>query len=262
MDTAAADPMRDAWEAMRILSAWEQHPAAAVLDAAQDVPAHLYRALAGRWLLLSPLDRADLCTLALMGDTLARYGPAALKTDGGPRIAPILSESAHFAALAEPGQCPAPSDRARAVTQAAAHLTRYQQLTTQWQTAVLMRLTPPQTTTNRLLSALPEFVPPAPEPDTGTRLETVLSDAEERADAGEDPQVTPPRTIGTMCSLLSKLPVEWQQQVMRRTGVGLNPLQALADVVHAPLRAPKALVRCGGPAIPDITQGADAGGTR
>lgn len=166
---SAADPMRAADDAMRVLQTWEQHPPTDVLDAVWAAPIHLQRALAGQWWALPPLDRADLYALRIAAEDLGEHGPAALEKDGAARLAPIITECAYFAGLAEPERQHDPSERQHAVRRAADHLTAYRRLTPDQQAGVLSLLTPEETTTTRMLGSLTAYVPPVPDPDAGTR---------------------------------------------------------------------------------------------
>lgn len=274
METAA-DPMSAAREALRVLEAWEQHPATAVIDAARDTPLHLYRALSGRWRGLTLLERADLYTLVGEGETLARYGPRALEAEGAERLAPVVDECRYFAALAAGEDSGIVAERRRRDQLAQSRLNGYRRLGPGWQALVLYELTPPEEAEERLLSALAAFIPRLPRPGGGARLEAALSGVEQRTDRGGDaPPVevrgeqgerapgTLPRIAGTLRNVLSTLPMEWQQQVMRRVDDGLTPLQAIGQALTAKLRADASDPSSGVPHGVDLAAAGGAGGVR
>ncbi|WP_033286939.1 hypothetical protein [Streptomyces sp. NRRL F-525] len=272
---SAADPMRAAREALRVLDAWEQHPATAVIDAARDAPLHLYRVLSGRWRGLTLLERADLYTLVGEGETLARYGPLALKSEGAERLAPVRDECRYFAALAAGEDSGVVAERRCRDQLAQSRLNGYRRLGPGWQARVLHELTPPEEAEERLLSALAAFIPRLPRPGGGARLEAALSGVEQQADRGEEappvagrgdkgerPPGTVPRIAGTLRNVLSTLPVEWQQQVMRRIDDGLTPLQAIGRALTAKLRADASDPSSGVPHGVDLAVVGGSGGVR
>ncbi|MEV7004190.1 hypothetical protein AB0N62_42165 [Streptomyces sp. NPDC093982] len=237
MTTVTDDPIRDAGTALAILEERQQYPTIEVLEAAYAVPIHLRRALAPQWQTLPLLDRADLYALRIACQDVEQLGSAAMEKDGPARLAPIITEGRYFLGIADPTRQTDTSDRDRAVRRAATNIAVYERLREADQAAVLGQLTPPDATTARLLSALPDYVAPLPAPVAGAQLETVLSEAEKRTGSEDEPPSAPDRLALSMRKGMANLAGEWQQQIMRRIGAGVTPIDAIRAALRAHIRA-------------------------
>ncbi|WP_432198333.1 hypothetical protein [Streptomyces sp. bgisy027] len=237
MITGTDTPTRDAGTAVKLLEEWHQHPAADVLDAAFAVPIHLRRALLDQWPTLTPLDRADLYALRIACERVEQLGKRALEHDGAARLAPIVSEARYFLGIADPTRRTDNTHRDYAVQRAAVNLAVYSRLSEDEQASVLEQLTPPDATTTRMLAALPDYIPPLPDPRAGSKLEAVLTEAEQRAASQEKPPTVVGQLVQGMRKALAHLPGEWRQQIMRSIGDSVTPPDAIGVAVRAHIRA-------------------------
>ncbi|MEU9057122.1 hypothetical protein AB0D37_43290 [Streptomyces sp. NPDC048384] len=237
MTTVPDDPIRAAGTAVMILEEWGQHPATKVLDAAYAMPVHLRRALSSQWPTMTPLDRADLYILRIACEQVEQLGKRALEHDGTARLASILTEAQYFLSIADPTRRTDSAHRARAVQRAADNLAIYERLSEGEQATVLAQLTPPDASTARMLAALPDYIPPLPDPGAGARLEAVLTEAEQRAASEEEPPTLAGHLAQSMRKGLANLSGEWRQQIMRSIGDGVTPPDAIGVAVRAHIRA-------------------------
>ncbi|WP_327591514.1 hypothetical protein [Streptomyces chartreusis] len=237
MITGTDNPTREASAAVKILEEWHQRPAAEVLDAVYAVPVHLRRALLDQWPTLTPLDRADLYALRIACEQVEQLGKRALEHDGTARLAPIITEVRYFLGIADPTRRTDSTHRDHAVQRAAATFAVYERLSEREQATVLDRLTPPDATRARMLAALPDYIPPVPDPRAGSKLEAVLTEAEQRAASEDEPPTIAGQLAQGMRKALANLPTEWQQQIMRAIGDGVTPPDAIGVAVRAHIRA-------------------------